>query len=72
MPACTRSSCYRLQENQGREGKLTKASGWPELPRKGEYDDDRRRRESSARGSTATGGLRALITLGQLKKFLRR
>jgi hypothetical protein len=47
-----------VQENQGREGKLTKASGWPELPWKGEDDDDRWRRESSARGPTATGGLR--------------
>jgi hypothetical protein len=48
------TGCQRLQDpaqkNQGKEGRLTKGSGWPELPRKGEDDDDRRQRGSGARG----------------------
>jgi N-acyl-D-aspartate/D-glutamate deacylase len=30
-----------VQKNQGNEGRLTKGSGWPELPRKVVVDDGR-------------------------------
>jgi hypothetical protein len=46
-----------VQENQGRERELTKASEWPELPRRVDVDDGRRRKQGGARGQTTVEGL---------------
>jgi hypothetical protein len=45
------------QKNQRKEGRLTKGSGWPELPRKVDVDDGRRRKWGGARGQAAAEGL---------------
>jgi hypothetical protein len=48
------SACPRLrqlaQQNQGEEARLAEGLWRPELRRKGEVDDDRRRRGSGSRG----------------------
>jgi hypothetical protein len=46
-----------MQKNQGKEGRLTKGSGWPELPRNVIVDDGRAVEAIGSRGQAAAEGL---------------